>query len=68
MDARHEKLEKYYIEKPSRDKTASHQLLMKTITLWMAQTLAKQYKKISFQPRIKNCMFFIMIILMNQSG
>jgi hypothetical protein len=49
MDARHERLEKYYIEKPSRDKTASHQLLMKTITFWMAETLAKQYKKISFR-------------------
>ena len=57
MDARHERLEKYYIEKPSRNKTVSHQLLMKTITLWMAQTLAEQYKNISFQPQKKLYVF-----------
>ena len=54
MDARHEKLEKYYIEKPTCPppplKPNGHYALMKTITLWMAQTLAKQYKKISFKP------------------
>ena len=57
MDARHERLGKYYIEKPSRNKTAPHPALMKTITLWMAQTLAKQYKKISFQPHKKLYVF-----------
>ena len=57
MAARHERLEKYYIEKLSRDETASHQLLMKTITLWMAQTLAKQYKNISFKPQKKLYVF-----------
>ena len=51
MDARHEKLEKYYIEEPicPQYQQNAHSLLMKTITLWMAQALGKQYKKISFR-------------------
>ena len=57
MDARHENLEKYYIEKPAKtglhkkEQRPTHNVLMKTITLWMAETLAKQYKKISFRPQ-----------------
>ena len=53
--ARKEELGKYYIE---RDPTtashfiasheANHQYLMKTITFWLAETLAKEYKEISF--------------------
>ena len=54
MDARHEQLNKYYIEEPICPppplKPNGHYALMKTVSLWMAQTLAKQYKKISFQP------------------
>ena len=54
-DARIEGLDKYYIE---RDPTlipyyttghkANHHYLMKTITFWLAETLAKEYKEISF--------------------
>ena len=57
MDARHENLEKYYIEKPAKtglqrsEQCSTHNVLMKTITLWMAETLAKQYRKISFRPQ-----------------
>ena len=57
MDARHENLEKYYIEKPAKtglrrvEQQSTHNVLMKTITFWMAETLAKQYKKISFRPQ-----------------
>ena len=54
MNARHEQLNKYYIEEPICPppplKPNGHYALMKTVSLWMAQTLAKQYKKISFQP------------------
>ena len=47
MSARHEKLDKYYIEKPIPNLAKRP---MKTVSLWMAQALAKQYKKISFRP------------------
>ena len=63
MDARHENLEKYYIEKPAKtglhkkEQRPTHNVLMKTITFWMAETLAKQYKKISFRPQ-KNLYVF----------
>ena len=54
MDARHEQLEKYYIEEPICPppplKPNGHYALMKTVSLWMAEALAKQYEKISFQP------------------
>ena len=54
MNARHEKLEKYYIEEPICPppplKPNGHYALMKTVSLWMAEALAKQYEKISFQP------------------
>ena len=52
MNARHEKLEKYYIEDPICPpyRPNAHSMLMKTVTLWMAQALAKEYKKISFRP------------------
>ena len=52
MAARHEKLEKYYIEDPICPpyRPNAHSMLMKTVTLWMAQALAKEYKKISFRP------------------
>ena len=53
--ARRQGLDKYYIE---RDITtvgafmeahiAQHKYLMKTITFWLAETLAKEYKEISF--------------------
>ena len=61
MDARHENLEKYYIEKPAKtglqrsERHPTHNALMKTITLWMAETLAKQYRKISFRPQKELC-------------
>ena len=54
MDARHEQLNKYYIEEPICPppplKPNGHYALMKTVSLWMAEALAKQYEKISFQP------------------
>ena len=52
MAARHEKLEKYYIEDPicPPHRPNAHSMLMKTVTLWMAQALAKEYKKIFFRP------------------
>ena len=59
MDARHEDIDKYYIEKPAEVAPAIpiHNVLMKTITLWMAETLAKQYKKISFRSEKENYVF-----------
>ena len=60
MDARYEDLEKYYIEKPAKtglrakEQQSTHNALMKTITLWMAETLAKKYKKISFRSEQEN--------------
>ena len=56
MDARHEDIDKYYIEKPSthnmyntQQVDATHNFLMKTISFWMADTLSKQYKEIEFE-------------------
>ena len=63
MDARHESLEKYYIEKPAKiglqriERRPTHNVLMKTITFWMAETLAKQYKEISFKPEKEHYVF-----------
>ena len=56
MDARSEDIDKYYIEKPSiknmyntQQVYATHNLLMKTVSFWMADTLSKQYKEIEFE-------------------
>ena len=56
MDARSEDIDKYYIEKPSiknmyntQQVSATHNLLMKTVSFWMANTLSKQYKEIEFE-------------------
>ena len=56
MDARSEDIDKYYIEKPSiknmyntQQVSATHNLLMKTVSFWMADTLSKQYKEIEFE-------------------
>ena len=63
LDARCEDLEKYYIEKPAKtglrakEQQSTHDALMKTITLWMAETLAKKYKKISFRSEKENYVF-----------
>ena len=56
MDARSEDINKYYIEKPSKKNmyntqqvSATHKLLMKTVSFWMAHLLSKKYKEIEFE-------------------
>ena len=55
MDARLEDIDKYYIEQPSikgmhnpQQIEATHSFLMKTVSFWMAHTLAEKYKEIEF--------------------
>ena len=54
-DARRQGLDNYYIERDTASVSfakefniAKHKYLMKTITFWLAETLAKEYKEISF--------------------